>query len=217
MIEPRVKRTLRSRPAVALAAGLVLALFAPAAGGQVLSCPLGGGGDQVTRGFYVTNYVGSTLGTVHLTYYTNGTAGAYTISLTARSTTYAGALIGTKQVIISPSDSSGTEAVFDFGGTPVVPGSTVTFAQSVVDAPAGGVLFYDTGTCGLGAPCGTCPNVFETEDTTPPLSTLRRDSIGLTIGGSAAPAATVPALSGVGLFLLAAALASAALLVLRGR
>jgi hypothetical protein len=91
----------------------------------VVSCPPNGsGGDQVSRGFYVQSYGGSSLGTVQLTYYTDGTAGAYTVSMTARSGAYDGPLIGTQTITVNLTANTGTLVTFDFGGAPVVPGST---------------------------------------------------------------------------------------------
>jgi hypothetical protein len=53
--------------AIALFAGT--ASIAAAQSTTLHSCPLAGsGGDQVTRGFYVTNYPGATLGTVTISY-----------------------------------------------------------------------------------------------------------------------------------------------------
>jgi hypothetical protein len=95
----------------------------------------------------------------------------------------------------------------------VTPGSIVTFSQSIVSGPS--VLFYDTGPCAGFGGCNSCPGVVETEDTTPPLSTARRGSVGVTITGTAAAAAIVPTLGVWGFFFLAAALAGAGLLVIR--
>jgi hypothetical protein len=47
----------------------------------------GSGGDNITRGFYLTSYPGTNLSTVTLAYVTNVT-GSYTTSLTARLGTY---------------------------------------------------------------------------------------------------------------------------------
>ena len=179
----------------------------------IVSCPLNGGGDQITRGFYIQNYPGSTLGTVQLTYYPNG-AGAYTVSLTARAGAFNGAQIGSTQMATFTPAGGGTAITYDFGNAAVTPGSTVTFTQVIVAGPS--VLFYDTGPCGLGAACSSCPGVVETEDTAPPLSVFRRGSVGLTITGTGAGAGpVVPTLGVWGLVVLAAALAGAGLLAIR--
>ena len=190
----------------------VVAVFTSAAVSAqvVVSCPLSGTGDQVDRGFYVQNYAGSTLGTVQLAYFTDGTAGTYTISLTARVGAYDGPILGT-QTMTANLPAGATTHTFDFGGVPVTPGSTLAFTQVAVSAP--GIAFYDVGPCNFG-PCTSCPNVFETEDTTPPLSTFRRNSVGLTITQGGATAA-IPMLDRRTAAILAASLAVVALLVLR--
>jgi hypothetical protein len=198
------------------AAGLLIPVLSVAQ--TVVSCPTNGEGDQVTRGFYILNYTGPTLGTVQLTYYTDGTAGTYTISLTARLGTYDGALLGT-QSMTANLPAGPTQHTYDFGGVAVAPGSTITFTQVAVAAP--GIVFYDTGPCGLGAVCASCPTVFETEDTAPPLSVFRRNSVGVAItpGGGGPPpppvTAAVPTLDRRVSVVLAAALAGIALLLLR--
>ena len=203
-----------SRLVRSLSAALTVLLASAALSAQaIVSCPLGGVGDQITRGFYIVNYPGSSLGTVQLTYYTDGTAGTYTISLTAHASTYDGAVLGTRS-FTADLPAGPTTHTFDFGGIAVTPGGTVAFSQVAVTAP--GIVFYDTGPCGLGAKCASCPGVIETEDTTPPLSTVRRASIGLTITeGAPAPAAAVPMLDGWFAAILAASLAGIAVLVLR--
>ena len=124
-------------------------LLPAVASAQVVSCPLNGGGDQVTRGFYVPNFTGAGLGTVTLTYYPNST-GSHTVQLTARAGTYDGAIIGSVTQTFNLTTSA--TIVYDFGGAPVTPGSTVTFTQTLLADPGVGVLFYDTGT----GPCASC-------------------------------------------------------------
>jgi CARDB len=149
---------------------------------QVISCPLSGHpGDLLFRGFYVQNYPGTNLGNVTLAYSAN-LAGTYTISLTARSGSYAGAVIGLPQtVVVDLLPSVNTPVTFDFAGAPVTPGTLVTFSQTQVSGPPGGNAFYDVGPCTSNPVCPSCPGVVETEDQTPPLSTFRRSSVGVTI------------------------------------
>jgi hypothetical protein len=194
--------------------GLAALLLSAASSAQtIVSCPLGGGGDQITRGFYLLNYPGSILGTVQLTYYTDGTAGTYTISLTAHAATYDGPILGT-QSFTADLPSGATTHTFDFGGLPVTPGSTIAFVQTPVAAP--GIVYYDTGPCDLGAKCASCLGVIETEDTAPPLSIFRRASIGLTVAaGAPVPAAAVPTLERRFAAILAVSIAAIALLLLR--
>ena len=196
----------------------MLALFAiapslPAA--TLYSCPTGGGGDQVGRGFYVTNYPGSTLDTVTVAYFGGSGDGAYVVSLTPRVSSFGGTVVGATQTLtINISSGVGT-GVFNFGGAAVPSGSTVTFKQVLVSGPvASPVLFFDYGTGALGdIAANTCPNMRETEGTTPPLDLDRRASVGVTITGSAALASApvgAPALSSVGMALLAALVAALA-------
>jgi hypothetical protein len=204
----------------ALALMLAAALAAPLAAAQnttLYSCPLNGGGDQVTRGFYVTNYPGSTLSTVTVTYYAGSGDGAYDVSMTARANSYGGAQIGaTQNQVLNIVGGGGVTATFDFGGAPVAPGSTVTFSQVLNSAPGvTPVLFYDTGN-------GPCANIIETEATNPPLDVFRRNSMGVTIVGAAslvpiAGISPVPTLSEYTLAILAALLAAAGVVVMRRR
>ena len=140
----------------------------------IVSCPFGTpGGDDLTRAFYVTSYPGSNLATVHLQYDANP-AGTYTISLTPRLGAFNGPIIGSTQTVTVslPSISSEADVTFHFGGAAVTPGSTVTFTQAQISGP--GTAYFNTGS-------GTCSGVFETNGTTPPLDTVRRNSVGVEI------------------------------------
>ena len=156
---------------VALVVLAVLVLPTRAAA-QSISCPENGtGGDQVTRGFYIQNFPGTTLGTVRLKYFGGGD-GSYTVSLTARTGAYDGAIVGTVQQTFNISGNS-PQVTYDFGNAATTQGAVLTFSQSLISSP-GGVAFYDTGT-------GPCPGVVQTNGTTPPLDSVRRDSVGLLI------------------------------------
>jgi hypothetical protein len=154
-----------------------------AAAQTIVSCPFGPSntGDNVDRGFYVTGYPGTNLDQVTLQYRAL-VSGTYMITLTARSGSYNGPLVGTKTVSASLTSSglATSPLSYGFGGAPVAYGSTVTFEQTF--AGPGGLL-YNTG-------IGPCPGVIETEGTSPPLDTFRRDSVGLTI--TAAPPFSKP-------------------------
>ncbi len=150
----------------------------------------GGVGDEISRGFYLPSYPGTQLRQVRL-YFSADTGGAYTLSLSARSSTYGGTLLGTttSTVTLAANRATFTSADFNFSPIAIAPGSTVTFAIGLVSAPAGAVAgqpFYDTGPCSafLGSmSCSVTPAVIETEDTTPPLSTFRRGSVAVRILG----------------------------------
>jgi hypothetical protein len=154
-------------------------LSPPAAADVLYDCgPLANGGDQVYRGFYIEGFNGVSLATVTLKYYAL-TAGSYTITLTAHDGTYDGALIGSVDVTFT--EPGGTQ-VFDFQNAPVSAGATIAFAQTVVSQPEGSTIYYDTGPC-ADLECDSCPGIYETNDTTPPLSTLRRRGMGVTVTG----------------------------------
>jgi len=167
-----------SSRAVGLAVAVLLLAVSPllAATANVNSCPFSGSGDFITRGFYLQNFSANNLGTVTLAY-TADVAGSYMITLTAHSGAFNGPLVGTpKTANVSLTPGTMTPVTFDFAGAPVTAGSTLAFTQS---SPSSNV-FYDVGPCNTGVSCASCPGVVETTDTTPPLSTFRRGSVGVT-------------------------------------
>ena len=195
---------------IRIVAGLVMTFVALAAQGATLySCPFVGGGDQLTRGFYVTGFPAATLDSITLQYI-GGPAGTYNVTVTARTNAYNGPVVGSATQNVNIASGGGTAVVtFNLGGTAVPAGSTVTFTQTLNSGP--GTLFYDTGV-------GPCANITETEGVTPPLDLFRRDSIGLTIAGTLGitPAAqAVPALGEGALAALALLMAAAAGMTLR--
>jgi hypothetical protein len=176
------------------------------------SCPIdpSSNGDDQTRGFYVTNYQATTLNTVTEEAWAS-VAGTYTMSIVAHSGTYNGPVIGSASVTVAlpGSGPSLTPFTYNFGGAPVALGSTIAFAQNISAGP-GAQVFINTG-------LGPCPNVTETEGTTPPLDIFRRQSYGVTVSGNPVPVVPVPSLTWYGLALLALTLAIAAVFRLRRR
>jgi plastocyanin len=154
---------------------------APAAADTVVSCPFesAGGGDSTnSEGFYLSNYPGSSLDTVTMEF--GAMANSYTFTLTARLGAFDGPVIGTETVPATlPSGPPITPVTFDFGSVAVAPGSTITFYPTSTGPHQ---AFFNTGT-------GPCPGVTETEGIVPPLSTVRRDSVGLTVTGAPVPSA----------------------------
>jgi hypothetical protein len=146
----------------------------------LVSCPFSAGvDDKLSRGFYVQNYPGTNLGTVQVTYWTDD-AGSYTISMTARDGAYDGPMIGTTQTVtVDLPASTYITTTFDFGGAPVISGTTVTFLQAQASGPDS--AYYNTGPCGFDLNCTTCPGVYQTSGTTPPLDTVRRRSVAVRI------------------------------------
>ena len=121
---------------------------------------------------------------------------------------FGGPVIGTAVASgVVPTTGAGLPLTFNFGNAPVAPGSTVTFALTL---NAGAVpVFYNVGV-------GPCPGVTQTNGTTPPLDSFRRDSVGLVITDNGlAAVAGVPALSPASLAVLGLMLAGSALYLRR--
>jgi hypothetical protein len=164
----------------ALPAVLLVLIAAPAthASTIIFSVPfMGSGGDLIDRGFYLSSYPGTNLGTVTLGYSTF-TAGDYTLSLTARLGAYDGTFVGTDTATVHLPGIDTTLATFDFGGVSVPMGSIVTFTQSLLVGP--GTAYFDVGTGGV-------PGIVETEGTTPPLDVLRQYSVGIIVTEQTSP------------------------------
>lgn len=164
---------IKRMPVILLLTTMMLATSASAA--VLVDCYEGsGGGDNITRGFYVTDFPGSSVEEVNL-FYTSTQAGERTIRLTMRAGTYDGPVIGTAEVVLDLPASTATEAAFMYAGTDIEPGSTVTFIQELVDGEQ--ELYYS-----VSPTDNDCP-VFQTSGTTPPLDTPRRDGIRVRIVG----------------------------------
>lgn len=164
-------------------AAVIAAAFAvlPSAAEQLVSCSFSPGTsvfpDLISRGLYLNNYRGQSLRSIKLRH-TASTTGAYKITLTARLNDYAGTVIGEPFTASVNLDTNvGTEVIYELGDAPVTPGSTVTFAMT---ATGPGAVFYDKGTV-------LCADVYETEDTSLPLSTIRRNGMGLEVRGRVVP------------------------------
>jgi hypothetical protein len=144
---------------------------------DLISCaPSTTGGDNLTRGFYVDSFPGSTLKSV-TSYFTATGGGVRTIALTAHDGTFDGSVIGTDTIDITAADAdTNVAATFDLGNNSVTTGSTVAFGYSVI-ADTGGVLFMETATTNI-----SCP-VTQTEATTTPLDTDRRSGLPMIIRG----------------------------------
>ena len=157
-----------------------------AATSTVVSCPYSTGGDDILRGFYLQGYAGSNLRTVTLAYTAN-VAGTYTISLTAHRGAFDGLVVGSQSVAVTLNPGLFTAVTFDFGGVKVPTGATLAFTQTA----SGGQVFYNVGPCQPGS-CSACPGVVETNDTTPPLSTAIRQSVGITVTQDTAAGVCTP-------------------------
>jgi hypothetical protein len=132
-------------------------------------------GDLYYRGFYVPSYPGTSLSTVVL-YLHAIEAGTYIMTLTARAGTYNGTVIGSRTIEVPLSSSFASPTYFSFSQRPrVTRNSRVTFALTLNEGPTD-VVYDETQT-----PSG-CP-VVQTNNTTPPLSTFRRNGIAVLIYG----------------------------------
>lgn len=141
------------------------------------SCPFNGtGGDNLDRGFYVEDFPDERLDAVTLQYYPKA-AGNYKLELTAREGGYDGRLIGRRTVSFNSSSSSDVKRqTYDFGGATVTEGAVVAFSHEVVRQPGSAGISYDTA-----SDSGGCPDIVQTNGTSPPLDSTRRDSVGLQI------------------------------------
>jgi hypothetical protein len=143
-------------------------------------------GDLIDRGFFHPNYPGSSLDTVELNI-SSRAAGSFTIRLDARLNTYDGTLIASNSQtrVLSGVDTEHASYLFDMGGAAITPGSTVTFTLTQEAGPDTQVFFaVDAASHPLGVPDPTpsC-DVDETNGTTPPLDTFRRDGLWIRING----------------------------------
>ncbi len=132
--------------------------------------------DYIDRGFYIPAFPGSALDEVDL-FFSATTAGDYTILLTARADTYDGTVIGTSQITVTLTSDMHTlvEGNFAFPSPFVTENSTVTFAMSLVSGPE--LPYFAVNT--IVDPCV----IVETNGTSPPLDTFRRQGIQARIHG----------------------------------
>jgi len=164
----------RARPLIKLLlATAALAVSAHAAAVTIVECPFKGNGDDLSRGFYVEDVDALTLSTVTLGH-AAATPGDRTIVLTARRNAYNGGVIGVATVTRTIGTTM-TASTFDFGNVRLATGNTIAFTQAVIAGDPS--VTYDRGQ-------GSCDGVFETLDTTPVLSDVIRDSVGLVMTGS---------------------------------
>jgi parallel beta-helix repeat protein len=133
-------------------------------------------GDHIYRGFYVPSYPGNSLDSARLVF-SSATAGSYTLRLTVRSNTYDGPLIASDATTFNLAVSTDLPVLFNFPSVRVREGSRVCFLITLVSGP--GTVFYGVHNSFTGG----CTTVVETEDTTPPLSTHRRDGVNLILTG----------------------------------
>jgi hypothetical protein len=166
---------------VVLGTGEIPFLATGATATALIDCQTTGatGGDQLSRGFYIPTYPGTTLGRVEM-FFSADAAGDFTISLTARANTYDGPVIGTATAAVTLSADRNTfvQGTFDFSSAAFAPGSAVTFALEQVSGPST-VVFYEVPSLGNEA----CP-IVQTNGTEAPLSTFRRNGVEVRVFGT---------------------------------
>ena len=112
-------------------------------------------------------------------------AGTYSVAMTARQNAYDGPVIGTSTATVTlPANlNSDTPVTFLFPSPAVPQNALVTFAMTQVNPPPSGQfpdVYYNV--CNT-APCSTNNPIIETEGTTPPLDTFRRNGVAVRITG----------------------------------
>jgi hypothetical protein len=172
-------------PASTSAGGLVtqVEVSSPPPLPPLYSCPFDndGIGDGLDRGFYVENFPARRLDEVTLQYNPKS-AGQFVIELTAREGGYDGRLIGRRTVDFTVGGSTTTQQTYDFGGATVTEGATVAFSHEIVERPGGASISYDTA-----SDSGGCADIVQTNGTSPPLDSVRRDSVGLQMNSVTRP------------------------------
>ena len=158
----------------------------------LLSCSGEPAGDGYDRGFYVPQYPGVSLNSARLEL-SAAVAGTYGMSLTVRSNTYDGPILGVSSstVTLSSDVYDNQPIIFTFPSTPIAKYSRVCFILSWLSGP-GTQVYYSV--AGL---TGGCTEVVETEGTTPPLDTFRRYGVNLVLTGASIPPETLLSCSGL--------------------
>ncbi len=148
-------------------------------------------GDNMTRGFYTTRYPGTSINGV--TVYLNIPSGSfpYQIGVNVHQGAFNGPLVasGFSSVTLNTTEKAVAIQMASGGGTnpPVPPGSTLCFSFFVNKQPAAPDPFFSVvGDLGVDLPDATdpCPDLVETSDTSPPLSSFRREGVKLQITGN---------------------------------
>lgn len=148
-------------------------------------------GDRIDRGFYVPNYPGNSLNSARLVF-SSETAGSYTVRLTVRSNTYDGLVLGSDDTTFNLTASTDQSVTFHFPSVRIREGSRVCFVMTQISGPST-VLFYGVNNSFAGG----CPTIVQTDGTTAPLDTFRRNGVDLILTGEdsliVAPGETIQA------------------------
>jgi parallel beta-helix repeat protein len=148
-------------------------------------------GDRIDRGFYVPNFPGNSLDSARLVF-SSSTAGSYNVRLTVRSNAYDGIVLATDTTTFNLAASTDLAVTFNFSSTRIRENSRVCFIITELSGPSTD-LFYGVNNSFVGG----CPTVVETEGTTPPIDTFRRNGVNLILNGQdtliVAPGETIQA------------------------
>ncbi|HJR58889.1 MAG TPA: lectin-like protein [Vicinamibacterales bacterium] len=141
-------------------------------------------GDLISRGFYHPSYPGQLISTVRV-FLSSDVDGNYTVSMTARAGAYDGPLVGTATATVNLNGSATLPTPVDFHFAPaaVTPGTLLTFSMVQVSPAPDGLpdVLYHRGACDFSAACPTPSPFKETEGTTAPLDTFRRNGVSAII------------------------------------
>jgi hypothetical protein len=137
------------------------------------------GEDIIDRGFYIESYPGTTLSSITL-WFSTEVADEYTIQIEAREDTYDGTLVGQA----SGSATLGASPVsitFDFGDVAVTKNDVLTFIMTWTVGPVRPYYMIDCDE--FNSMTAEEINVIETDGTSPPLDTWRRDGVAIQVYG----------------------------------
>ena len=170
-------RFVRPPSILLLATVLAVAPVALAVDPPLVSCPAAySPGDTFgENGFYIPSFPGTSLTSVELQLMFPA-AGTYALSLTARTGTYDGTVLGTATASVTAGADLLLPVVFTFASPAVTSGTTVAFTHAKSSGPAGTIYF------GVVTELDSCP-VVETVSFTPPLSVFNRTGVAVVIRG----------------------------------
>jgi hypothetical protein len=142
-------------------------------------------GDLIERGFYHPAFPGRSLTRV-VVWLSADTQGTYTLTMTARRSTYDGPLLGSWSTSTALSPGALTLGAFQGGPADVTPGAIVTFALTSPQA-AERRLYYSVSLECFPSPtnCTIANPLIQTDGTSPPLDELRRKGVHARIYGHA--------------------------------
>lgn len=152
-------------------------------------------GDLTDRGFYITDYPGTSISTVTV-YMSTGspTTWPYQVRLTVTEGAYNGPVVASWHADASLNNTEKAVTIQMSGpapghvaNPPVTPGSTLCFRFTINKLEGAPQTYFSViGDLGVDLPDATdpCPHIVETTDTSPPLSSFRREGVKLRVTGN---------------------------------